>query len=144
MAQESTHPPTQMSPSNLPGVQGSRCMRLTPSLPSVSQLSRKYGRLDISQSHGPPQPVRDSFTFSCQALVSLPCIHIDKFPIHVCLNFSNTFRAASVLIALPCYRLHQTQPLNVANRGTEESSGCVKQKSCVRSKEDRYAEIIKN
>jgi hypothetical protein len=53
------------------------------------------------------------------------------FPVHVRLNFSSTFRAASILIALPCYRLHQIQPFSVGKRKTGESSGSVKQKLCV-------------
>jgi hypothetical protein len=58
MALGSTQPLAEMSARYLPGgVKGSRRMGLTTPSPSVSQLSRKCGSLDISQPCGPSWPV---------------------------------------------------------------------------------------
>jgi hypothetical protein len=62
MALGSTQPLREMSTRNLFGAS------VWTSLPSVSQLSRKCGSLDISQPYGPSWPDRDTFIFFLKCL----------------------------------------------------------------------------
>jgi hypothetical protein len=57
MAVESIQPLTEMSTRNLPGVEGSRCVRLTTSQTSVSWLSRKIWEPQHLTALGPWRPV---------------------------------------------------------------------------------------
>jgi hypothetical protein len=48
----------------LDGVKGGWCIKLTTSLPSVSELSRKCESLEISQPYWPPQPATETALLS--------------------------------------------------------------------------------
>jgi hypothetical protein len=54
------------------GVKRWQRVTLTASLPSVSQLSRKSGCLDVSELYGPPRPVKGIalLFFTCVLVVS--------------------------------------------------------------------------
>jgi hypothetical protein len=67
---------TEMSTMNLPRVKGGRCVRLAASPPC---MSRKCGRLDVSQPSGPPQLIKrigSSSSFSMYVNHSHRCTSI--------------------------------------------------------------------
>jgi hypothetical protein len=67
MALVSTQSLTEMSTRSLPGgAKSGQRLRLTPSTPPVSRLSRKCGCLEVSQPYGHPRSVTK--------LALLPCI----------------------------------------------------------------------
>jgi hypothetical protein len=73
MALRLTQPLTKTSTRNLSGGKGQPVCKAENPPPCEIQLSRKYGRLDISQSYGPPRTVTE-----LALPITLPCIQTSQ------------------------------------------------------------------
>jgi hypothetical protein len=111
MALGSTQPLTEMSTRIFMGVKSGRRVRLTTSPPSVSQLSRKCGSLDVSQPCGPSRLVTgitlpfitfrtQTISFSNTSLTPWIIVLFDKLTVAQLVNIFCFFHGIWIFITM--------------------------------------------